>query len=73
MYLAAGLALAVFAVAELDSPTPTEGRARKFGAILKLANRIHPRGAFTVLAVTATFFLVMGVLTLVGKIGDDAT
>ena len=68
-----GAVAAALAVWEFSSPTDPEARGRRRGlrALLVLANHIHPRGAFFLLAAFAAFMLVVGVLILLGKAKDD--
>ena len=68
-----GAVAAALAVWEFSSPTDPEARGRKRGlrALLVLANHMHPRGAFFLLAAFAAFMLVVGVLILLGKAKDD--
>ncbi len=70
-YFGFGVLLGAWAVFELKFPTDPDERARKWRALLKLANNIHPRGAFVILALLAAGLLLMGVLVLLGKMSDE--
>ena len=68
-----GAVSAALAAWEWASPTDPDapGRRRGIRAILVLANHIHPRGAFFVLAAFAALMIGVGVLILLGKAKDD--
>jgi hypothetical protein len=70
-YFGFAILLGAFAAFEYSFPTDPDARARKWRALLKLANNIHPRGAFVFLALLATGLLLMGVLVLLGKMSDE--
>ncbi len=70
-YFGFAILLGAFAALEFTYPTDPDERARKWRALLKLANNIHPRGAFFFLALLAAGLLLMGVLVLLGKMSDE--
>ena len=72
-WLGLGLLIGAFAFVELNWPTDPDAPARKWRAILKLANNVHPRGSFVALALMSAFLLLCGVLVLLGKMTDDDT
>ena len=70
-YFGFGILLGAWAAFELNFPTDPDERARKWQALLKLANNVHPRAAFVILALLAAGLLLMGVLVLLGKMSDE--
>ena len=71
-WLGIGALAVVLALWELSSPTdPDAIRVRKWQLLFVLANKIHPMGAFFLLAAFAAFMIVVGVLILLGKAKDS--
>ena len=70
-YFGFAILIGAWAVFEFAYPTDPEARARKWQALLKLANNIHPRAAFFFLALLSAGLLLMGVLVLLGKMSDE--
>ena len=70
-YFGFAILIGAWAAFEFAYPTDPDARARKWQALLKLANNIHPRGAFAFLALLAAGLLLMGVLVLLGKMSDE--
>jgi hypothetical protein len=70
-YFGFAILLGAWAAFEFAYPTDPEARARKWQALLKLANNIHPRGAFAFLALLTAGLLLMGVLVVLGKMSDE--
>jgi hypothetical protein len=70
-WLGIGVVIGIWAIYEFAQPEDLSGRKRGLRIIVALANAVIPHGGAILLSLLAGFFLVMGVLILLGKAKDD--